>query len=391
MNYYHRALELKEEITNHRRYIHTNAEPGLDLPKTTAYIMDVLTGYGLSPKRCGHGVIASVGQGEKSILLRADMDALPMKEESGEPFSCPTGTEGHCCGHDLHAAILLGVAKMLKESETELEGCVHFMFQPAEETFQGACDMIDAGLFDMLNPDASIALHVMPGHLPVGLFMYNNDSVMMSSVDGFRIHIQGKGGHGAYPQNAINPITIGAHIHLALSELIANEADPADCCVLSVGHFEAGKAPNIIPHTAMMEGTLRTKNEDARKRLVNRIHEVCELTAKRYGGSVTIESLSAMSIIKNDPALTTKVVEYVRELEIPGFVAKSGLTANASDDYAMITNRIPSCYFNIGAGFEDERGDYGVHHPRVQFNEDALPVGASMLAHSAARWLQDAK
>ena len=391
MNYYHRALELKEEIIRHRRYIHTNAEPGLDLPKTTAYIMDVLTSYGLSPKRCGHGVIASVGQGEKSILLRADMDALPMKEESGEPFACPTGTEGHCCGHDLHAAILLGVAKMLKESETELEGCVHFMFQPAEETFQGACDMIDAGLFDILNPDASIALHVMPGHLPVGLFMYNNDSVMMSSVDGFRIHIQGKGGHGAYPQNAINPITIGAHIHLALSELIANEADPADCCVLSVGHFEAGKAPNIIPHTAMMEGTLRTKNEDARKRLVGRIHEVCELTAKRYGGSVTIESLSAMSIIKNDPALTTKVVEYVRELEIPGFVAKSGLTANASDDYAMITNRIPSCYFNIGAGFEDERGDYGVHHPRVQFNEDALPVGASMLAHSAARWLQDVK
>ena len=391
MNYYHRALELKEEIVKHRRHIHTNAEPGLDLPKTTAYIMEVLTEYGLSPKRCGHGVIASVGQGEKSILLRADMDALPMKEESGEPFACPTGTEGHCCGHDLHAAILLGVAKMLKESETELKGCVHFMFQPAEETFQGACDMIDAGLLDVFHPDASIALHVMPGHLPVGLFMYNNESVMMSSVDGFRIHIQGKGGHGAYPQNAINPITIGAHIHLALSELIANEADPADCCVLSVGHFEAGKAPNIIPHTAMMEGTLRTKNEDARKRLVGRIHEVCDLTAKRYGGSVTIESLSAMSIIKNDPELTTKVVEYVRELEIPGFIAKSGLTANASDDYAMITNRIPSCYFNIGAGFEDERGDYGVHHPRVQFNEDALPVGASMLAHSASRWLQDVK
>ena len=391
MNYYHRALELKEEIVKHRRHIHTNAEPGLDLPKTTAYIMEVLTEYGLSPKRCGHGVIASVGQGEKSILLRADMDALPMKEESGEPFACPTGTEGHCCGHDLHAAILLGVAKMLKESETELKGCVHFMFQPAEETFQGACDMIDAGLLDVFHPDASIALHVMPGHLPVGLFMYNNESVMMSSVDGFRIHIQGKGGHGAYPQNAINPITIGAHIHLALSELIANEADPADCCVLSVGHFEAGKAPNIIPHTAMMEGTLRTKNEDARKRLVGRIHEVCDLTAKRYGGSVTIESLSAMSIIKNDPELTTKVVEYVRELEIPGFIAKSGLTANASDDYAMITNRIPSCYFNIGAGFEDERGDYGVHHPRVQFNEDALSVGASMLAHSASRWLQDVK
>lgn len=389
MNYYQRALEIKEEIVRHRRYMHENAEAGLDLPKTTAYIMNVLTEYGLSPKRCGHGVIASLGQGEKSVLLRADMDALPMKEESGEPFACPTGTEGHCCGHDMHAAILLGVAKMLKEAEADLKGCVHFMFQPAEETFQGARDMIDAGLFEMTQPDVSMALHVMPDHLPVGLMMYNNDSVMMSSVDGFRIHIQGKGGHGAYPQNAINPITIGAHIHLALSELIANEADPADCCVLSVGHFEAGKAPNIIPHTAMLEGTLRTKNEDARKRLVERIHQVCDLTARRYGGSATIESLSALSTLQNDPDLTKKVASYAKELNIPGFISKSGLTANASDDYAMITSRIPSCYFNIGAGFEDERGNYGVHHPKVQFNEDALPVGASILAHSTARWLEE--
>ena len=219
--------------------------------------------------------------------------------------------------------------------------------------------------------------------------MYNNTGIMMSSVDGFRIHIQGKGGHGAFPQLAINPITIGAHIHLALSELISSEADPAHSCVLSIGHFEAGKAPNIIPHTAFMEGTLRTKNEEARKRLVDRIKEICELTAKRYGGSAWVETLSEMSSLKNDPELTTNMVNYIYELPIPNLKGESGITANASDDYAMITNAMPSCYFNLSAGFEDERGDYGVHHPKVRFNEDALPIGASMLAHCAARWLED--
>ena len=312
-----------------------------------------------------------------------------MKEDSGEPFACTTGTEGHCCGHDMHAAILLGVARLLKEQEDTLKGTVLLMFQPAEETFEGAKDMIEAGLFEPKKPDASIALHVMPGHMPVGFFSYNNTGVMMSSVDGFRIHIQGKGGHGAYPQTAINPITIGAHIHLALSELISAEADPADCCVLSVGHFEAGKAPNIIPHTAVMSGTLRTKNEETRARLVRRIHEICDLTARRYGGSATIESLSGMSSLKNDAAFTTEMIGYIHELPIPNLTSESGLTANASDDYAMITNEIPSCYFNISAGYEDERGDYGVHHPKVRFNEDALPVGASMLAHCAARWLNN--
>jgi len=387
MNYYQRALEIKEEIIKHRRYIHENAEVGLALPKTTAYILETLSSYGIPANRCGHGIKASIGQGDKTILIRADMDALPMKEESGEPFACLTGTEGHCCGHDLHAAILLGTAKMLKEQEETLKGSVTFMFQPAEETFQGARDMLAAGLFEPKKPDASIALHVMPGHAPVGHFSYNNSGVMMSSVDGFRIHIQGKGGHGAYPQNAINPITIGAHIHIALSELISNEADPADCCVLTIGHFEAGKAPNIIPHTAIMSGTLRAKNEETRARLVKRIHEVCDLTARRYGGSVTIESLSEMSSLKNDPDFTTEMVEYLKELPIPNLFGESGITANASDDYAMITSQVPSCYFNISAGFLDERGDYGVHHPKVRFNEDALPVGASILSHCAAKWL----
>ena len=171
MNYIQRAQDLKEETVAHRRYFHTNAEVGLETPKAVDYVMEQLKKSGLSPERCGHGVTAAIGTGGKTLLLRADMDALPMGEESGEPFACPTGTEAHACGHDFHAAMLLTAAKILKENETALKGTVRFMFQPAEETFEGAKDMIAHGILEGV--DAALAFHVGPGKMPPGLFMYN--------------------------------------------------------------------------------------------------------------------------------------------------------------------------------------------------------------------------
>lgn len=389
MSFYNRALELKEEMISNRRYLHQNAEVGLELPKTVAYVMEKLTEYGLEPKKCGHGIIADLGQGGKTLLIRADMDALPMKEQSGEPFASLDEHAAHCCGHDLHASMLLTVAKMLKEQEASLKGTIRFMFQPAEETFEGARDMIENGLFEPKRPDAALGLHVMPGMVPVGTLLYNNTGAMMSSVNGFRIHIQGKGGHGGFPHNAISPITIGAHIHLALLEMIAAEAEPTHSCVLSMGRFEAGKVANIIPDTAIMEGALRTKNEATRARLVQRIQDICELTAKRYGGSVTIETLSEMASLTCDSAMTTRMVEYARELEIPGLKEQPGRTANASEDFAMISTQIPSVYFQVSAGFADERGKFAAHNPKVRYDEDVCPIGASVVAHCAMRWLED--
>lgn len=168
MDFYKRALALREETISHRRWLHRNAEVGLHMPKGQAYIMDQLRGHGLAPHPCGHGVTAELGkEGGRTILLRADMDALPMPEESGEPFSCPTGTEAHTCGHDFHAAMLLTAAKMLKENESMLAGRVRFMFQPAEETFEGAKDMLAHGILEGV--DAALAYHVGSGRMPVGL------------------------------------------------------------------------------------------------------------------------------------------------------------------------------------------------------------------------------
>lgn len=391
MNYYERALELKDETIANRRHIHKNAETGLDLPKTKAYVMKKLTEYGLEPKDCGYGVTATLGKGGKVLLLRADMDALPMPEESGEEFACPTGKEAHTCGHDFHAAMLLTAAKMLKEKEDTLEGTIKFMFQPAEETFEGSKNMIENGILENPPVDATLAYHVSPGKMPIGLFMYNDKDTMMYSVDGFKITIHGKGSHGAYPHVGVDPINIGVHIHLALQELIARESDPTHSCVLTIGQFAGGTAANIIPETAVLQGTIRTNKPEARELLVRRMKEVAEKTAAVYNGTVDIEMISEVPPLICNPKLTDEVVGYMQELGIPGLTPYPGISASASEDFAVIAEKVPSTFMYLSAGYLDERGQYPAHHPKAQFNEDVCPIGAACLAHCASQWLKNNK
>lgn len=391
MNYYERALELKDETIANRRHIHKNAETGLDLPKTKAYVMEKLTEYGLEPKDCGYGVTATLGKGGKVLLLRADMDALPMPEESGEEFACPTGKEAHACGHDFHAAMLLTAAKMLKEKEDTLEGTIKFMFQPAEETFEGSKNMIENGILENPPVDAALAYHVSPGKMPIGLFMYNDKDTMMYSVDGFKITIHGKGSHGAYPHIGVDPINIGVHIHLALQELIARESVPTHSCVLTIGQFAGGTAANIIPETAVLQGTIRTNKPEARELLVRRMKEVAERTAAVYNGTVDIEMISEVPPLICNPKLTDEVVGYMQELGIPGLTPHPGISASASEDFAVIAEKVPSTFMYLSAGYLDERGQYPAHHPKARFNEDVCPIGAACLAHCASQWLKNNK
>lgn len=387
MNYYERALELQAETIAHRRYFHANAEVGLHTPKAKAYIMEKLTEYGISPLECGHGVTATLGSGGKVLLLRADMDALPMEEESGEPFACSTGKKAHTCGHDFHAAMLLTAAKMLKENETALKGTVKLMFQPAEETFEGAKDMIAHGILENPPVDAALAYHVAPGKMPIGIFMYNGGAVMMNSVDGFKITVDGKGAHGAYPYNAIDPINIGVHIYLALEALIAREVRPDSSCVLTIGNFSAGSAANIIPDRAILQGTIRTNDTACRALLVRRMKEVAEKTAEVYGGCAKIEMLSEVPPLICDKKLTDEMVGYMTELPIPNFTPSPNIVASASEDFATIAEKVPSTFMYLSAGFLDERGEVPAHNPKVRFNEAVCPIGASCLAHCATQWL----
>ena len=388
MDFYKRALELREETVAHRRWLHSHAEVGLDMPKAQAYVMEQLKSCGLDPRPCGHGVTAELGrEGGRTLLLRADMDALPMPEESGELFACPTGTEAHACGHDFHAAMLLTAAKILKENESLLSGKVRFMFQPAEETFEGAKDMLANGILDGV--DGALAYHVGAGRMPVGMFMYNNCGTMMYSVDGFRITVNGRGAHGAYPHYSIDPINVGVHIYLALEALIAREADPGKACVLTVGNFAAGSAPNIIPDTAVLQGTLRTDDSTSREMLARRLREVSQKTAEVYGASTEIEMIADLPPLVCDSAMTDKMVGYMKELPIPGLTPVPDMVSSASEDFAAIAEQVPSVFMYLSAGYMDERGDAPAHNPKVRFNEDVCPIGSACLAHCAVRWLEE--
>lgn len=389
MDMYERAVALREDLVRDRRYFHTNAELGLDMPMARAYVTERLRALGIEPRPCGKaGVTATIGHGGKTLLLRADMDALPMPEESGLPFACPAGDRAHACGHDFHAAMLLTAAKLLKEDESDLKGTVKLMFQPGEETFQGGRDMLANGVLEDPAPDAALAYHVGPGRMPVGLFMYNSSSAMMFSMDAFTVTVTGRGGHGAYPHTAVSPINIAVHIYLALQELIARETDPSAACVLTVGQFNAGSAPNAIPDTAVLRGTLRCNGEEARQKLVRRIGEVSRGVAAVYGGTAEAEIGAGVPPLCCDHDLTVEMAGYMKELSIPGLMGHDGVTASASEDFALVAEKVPSVFMYLSAGFMDERGDYSAHNPRVQFNEDVLPVGAACLAHCAERWLE---
>lgn len=389
MDFYRKAQNLQEETVEHRRYFHTNAEVGLYMPKAKSYVLQKLKELGIDAEECGNGVTATIGHGGKVLLLRADMDALPMAEESGEPFACPTGKEAHTCGHDFHAAMLLSAAKLLKEEKQNLKGTVKLMFQTAEETFEGCKDMIAAGVLENPKVDAALAYHVAAGQMKPGIFMYNAEGVMMNSVDGFRIKIFGRGAHGAYPNRAIDPINIGVHIHLALQELMARESDPNHCCTLTIGHFEAGTVANIIPDLAVLEGTIRTNDVHERELLVRRMKEVAEKTADVYGGRVEIEMLSEVPPLICDSGVTTEMVSYMKEIGIPDLMEYPGISASASEDFAVIAEKVPSAYMYLSAGYPDERGQYSAHNPKVQFDEAVLPIGVASLAYCAMRWLQN--
>lgn len=387
MDYWERANEIKDEIIENRRFIHKNAEVGADTVRTADYVMKKLEEMGYSPRRiAGNGVAAEAGKsGGKMLLLRADMDALPITEQSGEPFSCTDGAM-HACGHDLHAAMLLGAARLLKESEKELAGAVRLMFQPAEECFAGARAMIEAGILENPAPDAALAFHVGPGKMPVGIHMYNSGGAMMYSNDGFKITVHGKGSHGAYPEHSIDPINIAAHIYMGLQELVAREVPVSDPCAVTIGKFTAGTVNNIIPETAELQGSIRTISKESRALMVRRMKEIAEGTAKIYRGTAEVEMLSEIPPLVSDAEFTEEILKYMSELPVPGQQGAADMQASASDDFALILERIPGCYIFLSAGYPD-REVAPSHNPAVVFNEDVLPIGAAYMAHCASRWL----
>ena len=355
------------------------------LPLTTEYVVSRLKEYGYEPEEiCESGVTAVAGREGKTVLLRADMDALPMKEESGLAFASRNPEAAHTCGHDLHAAALLGAARLLKENEHNLKGTVKFMFQPGEEVFKGARKMMQAGVLKNPRPDIAFAGHVTPRY-KTGTVAFHEGNAMASCY-GFRIIVRGKASHGANPEDGIDPINIGTHIYLALQELIAREISYQNGAILTIGSFQAGNVPNTIPETAQLLGTLRTFDNNLRKVLIERINKIVSGTAEIFKGSASLEVLSDVPAEYNDIELSSDIRRYARELL--GTDTIEDILMTGSEDFAYISEIIPSVLVFIGATDPEYKGKvYGGHHSRAVFDENALPISAALYAQIAEKWL----
>ncbi|MGE5677589.1 MAG: M20 metallopeptidase family protein [Pseudomonadota bacterium] len=385
-----RANELKEEMISIRRKLHSTPEIMNDLPLTTKYVEEKLTEIGLEPKEIiTSGLVATIGgkRPGKTILLRADMDGLNMPEESGLDFASKT-QYAHTCGHDLHTTMLLGAARILKEREEEIDGTVKLMFQPGEEYFIGAKAMIEAGVLGNTRVDAAIGMHVMLSG-PVGYIGYQH-GYTLSSVDGFKITIKGKGCHGAMPEKGVDPINVGVHVYLALQELIAREVSGFDTAIITLGQFSAGAVANIIPDTCVLQGTMRTYSKEVRDYLFHRIQEVIDLTCKTYRASFEYEVLSNVPSLYTDPELLDEMLGYINEMG-GDFTYNKDARATPTDDFAFIAERVPSAHFQFNCRVQDEGGAFPQHHPKVIFDENVLPVGAAVIAQCAFEWLRNNK
>lgn len=393
----HSAHTMEREIIAYRRWLHSHAENGFDLQETIPYVRNALESMGYVVKDCGKaGLTATIGKpGGKVLLLRADMDALPIPEEADVPFACGNG-KMHACGHDMHTAMLLGAAKLLKDREAKLNGQVKFMFQPAEETFEGSADMISSGILEDPKPNAAMMIHVSAGlPLPAGTVIVSSPGVSAPAADYFSIRVQGKGCHGSAPQNGVDAITAAAHILIALQEIHARELAATEEAVLTIGTFHGGTAENVIADCVTMGGTIRTYDESTRSYLKERLCSVSEAIATAFRAKAEVTFGSGCPTLVNDGPFGDAVTGYLRELlgndrvfttaQLSGGKPARG---GGSEDFAYISQQIPSVMLAMAAGEPDKGYVYPQHHPKVIFDESVLPVGSAVFTWTALEYLR---
>ena len=391
------AKALEPQLQTWRRTLHRHPEVGFDLPQTKALVKQALTEMGYAPQDCGKaGVIALAGGKKpgKTLLLRGDMDALPIQEQSGEEFSSEIPGRMHGCGHDMHTAMMLGAAKLLKAHEDEIEGTVKLEFQPAEEIFQGSPDMIANGLLEDPKVDAAVMFHVLAGMpLPAGTGLVPGGGITMASCEQYHITVHGKGGHGSTPHACVDPITAAAHIHIALQEINSRELDPNAFGVLTTGCFKAGAASNVIPDTAEMFGTIRTTDPDNKtgELIRKRMTEIAQGVALAFRCTAEVEFSDYCPCMVVDKALAADALTYMTDLLGAGAMDMTPLTGGkaggGSGDFAFVSHEVPTVSMFISAGNAKDGYLYGQHHPKVRFDDSILYEGSAAYSYFALRWL----
>lgn len=384
-NYFKGAEELKDELIKNRRHIHENPESGLELPQTKEYVMKYLKEIGASIKEVGKSGVQATIKGEKGqgkrVLIRADMDALPMQEESGLDFSSKNKFVAHTCGHDLHTSIGLSTAKLISKHKKDFKGEVRFMFQPAEEIFEGSKMMIENCVLDGV--DIALALHTNLTHEAGSISYY--EGYMATSCDSFKVTIKGQGGHGGYPHTTKDPINAGVMIYQQFNQLISRDADPSKHTTLTFGQFSSGSNSNIIPDSAILQGTMRTYDPEIREKLLKRIGEIVDGVSKVTECEINLEYFASVPSLYSDPSLTKELVGYVKESSDMEMI--SGERLMASEDMAFVSRKVPTVYFLLNSKIPGN--NYSHHNPKVDFSEDAMPIGVGLFVTSAINWLNN--
>jgi hippurate hydrolase len=381
------AIVEVDEFISLRRDIHQHPELAFEEHRTATLVAGKLKswGYEVCEGIGGTGVVGVLknGNGEMSIGLRADMDALPIQEQSGVEWSSCNHGVMHACGHDGHTAMLLAAAKKLA-TKKDFSGTINLIFQPAEEGGGGALRMMEDGLFERFPCDSIFAIHNMPGY-PVGHLVFR-DGPTMSSSDYASIEISGVGGHGGMPHKASDSIVAASSIVMALQTIVSRNVDPQQSAVVTVGAFNAGYANNVIPASAKLELSIRALDPQVRVDVEKRIKNLVKAQAESFGVSAKIEWRSGYAVLINASAET----EFARNVAIDFFgdaaVTRQGPAISGSEDFAFMLEKIPGSYLFIGNG--DKPGTCMVHNPAYDFNDDNIAIGATFWSELVKQYLK---
>ena len=371
---------LTPEITAWRRDFHTHPELGFEEVRTSQIVAEKLASWGIEVTTgiATTGVVGTlkVGTSSRAIGIRADMDALPMTEFNGFEHASQNPGRMHACGHDGHTAILLGAAKHLAETRN-FDGTIHFIFQPAEEGGGGGRVMVEEGLFDRFPCDFVFGLHNDTA-LPLGTMKAVIGSVSAAS-DRFWVHIQGKGGHAARPAKAIDPVVIGSHIVLALQSIVSRRVDALDSAVVSITQFHAGSAGNVIPDEAVLNGTVRTLLPEVQDQMEPLMREIIENTAAAHGAVARLDYQRGYPPVVNHPDATERAMQAAARIVGADNLVREGLPRMGGEDFSYMALKVPGCFIRLGQA-DGEKGAVSVHNPKYDFNDDAIPLGASLWA-----------
>src|SRR5436190_3198019 len=378
---------LHEEMTAWRRDIHAHPELGFEEARTSDLVAAQLKSFGVEVHRgvgrTGVVGVLRAGAGKRSLGLRADMDCLPIQEANSFQYKSKHDGRMHACGHDGHTTMLLGAAKYLAATRN-FDGTINFIFQPAEEGLGGAKAMLEDDLFERFPCDFVYGMHNMPGH-PVGTFAIR-PGAMMAAGAFFDITIDGKGSHGARPEDGVDPVIIAAQMTMALQTIVSRNVEPIEPAVVSVTQIHAGAAYNVVPDKAVLRGTARTFSRDVMALIESNMRRMVENIAASFGAQARLDFRELFAPLVNEPQETELFADVVAELVGEENVNRRRSRVLGSEDFSFMLEACPGAYINIGNGTEGSHAA-PLHNPRYDFNDAALPFGAAAFAALVERKL----